>query len=191
MRFIHTCIKNKISLNNTTSHKHITNNYGKNYEMFLFPQLFVKLCLWLVVLFRLIILYLICIFFISFIFIPWIRTGLQNPYGYGWISKWTYGSIIMHVPILSKRLYVHLMKKATAFEKLWIYSMVLYLLDDGKSPFLFLSFFFYLSSVFRKFPCQHMSCHMSGMQYHWHQHRMKLASYHAIFKHCYVGFIKI
>lgn len=105
--------------------------------------------------------------------------------------KWTYGSIVMYVLILSKRLSVHLMKKATAFEKLWIYSVVLCLLDDGKSYFfLFISFFFYLSSVFRKFPLQQMSCHMSGLQYHWHQHRVRLLSYHAIYKHCYVGFIK-
>ena len=26
---------------------------------------------------------MLCMYFISFIFIPWIRTGLQNPHGYG------------------------------------------------------------------------------------------------------------
>jgi len=46
MSFILTHIKYKIiHPNNTISHTHITNNYGKNYEMFLCPQLFVKLCL--------------------------------------------------------------------------------------------------------------------------------------------------
>lgn len=35
-----------------------------------------------------------------------------------------------------------------------------------------------------------MSCHMSGLQYHSHQHRMTLSSYHAIYSHCYVGFTK-
>ena len=40
------------------------------------------------------------------------------------------------MPILSKRLSVHLMKKAVAFELLWFYNVMLCFLDNGESHFM-------------------------------------------------------
>jgi hypothetical protein len=70
-----------------------------------FPLLFVIVCLWHVVLFTLIIiLYLICVW------MSFISEGMTQ--------------LKIHMPILSKRKYVHLRRKAVDFETSRVYSVV-------------------------------------------------------------------
>lgn len=52
------------------------------------------------------------------------------------------------MPILSKMLSIRLMKEAVAFETLWLHSVVLCLLDEGKK------ILFFSSEVFKLLHCQ-------------------------------------